>query len=106
VRITKIDRDRNLIEGKIGSWTKLFSCKVIVRLYASHPEMSLVEFVIEAPRKHQKPELLSICLNTLERNFESAMPVDVLAVVNREVKKVEEEVKKGNIQNRNKFGRH
>ena len=75
VRLGRIDEDRHMIHGSVGSWPDRHACKVMVRIYP-HRGMSLVEMTCRGSRRRPGYEFLCSCLDALKRNLEDSMPVD------------------------------
>lgn len=82
MRIENIDKKGNMIQGRVGTWMGRFACKVYVYLFP-HPceQTNLVETICEFSWR-QSPKEISLCLETLRRNFEVTMP-DELKTLHR-----------------------
>ncbi len=76
VHLGKIDEERYVIRGRVGSWASSHGFKLTVRIYPRR-DMSLVELSCRGSWKGPGHSFLCCCLDALKRNLEGSMPVNV-----------------------------
>jgi len=81
VRIERVKEDDSSIIGSIAPRKERHSCSVSVRLYP-HGCISLVETVCVGSWRGPGSEVLSAYVETLNRNIEETLPVDVATIIN------------------------